>query len=41
MARGQSGQKQGQQYKDNGDNCFEFSSSKAECTTDAKEIEVQ
>lgn len=29
------------QYKDNGDNCFEFTSSKTECTTDAKEIEVQ
>jgi hypothetical protein len=29
------------QYKDKGDNCFEFSSSNVQCTPDAKKIEVQ
>jgi hypothetical protein len=29
------------QYKDKGDNCFEFSSSTVECTPKAKKIEVQ
>jgi hypothetical protein len=29
------------QYKDKGDNCFEFSSSNVQCTSDAKKIEVQ
>jgi hypothetical protein len=29
------------QYKDNGDNCFEFSSSNVQCTPNAKKIEVQ
>jgi hypothetical protein len=29
------------QYVDKGDNCFEFSSTKVECTAKAREIEVQ
>jgi hypothetical protein len=29
------------QYKDKGDNCFEFSSSSVQCTSKAKKIEVQ
>jgi len=29
------------QYKDKGDNCFEFSSSNVQCTPNAKKIEVQ
>jgi len=29
------------QYLDKGDNCFEFSSTKVECSADAKQISVQ
>ena len=29
------------QYKDTGDNCFEFSSTTVQCTPNAKKIEVQ
>jgi hypothetical protein len=29
------------QYKDTGDNCFEFSSTNVQCTSNAKKIEVQ